>query len=178
MELYNLEGIPNLDIGRREGSTGYIDFLKWDEVTEPVMKGMDLYGRRFVVVKMNIENEDINFMETYFQRYSDLLTKWMSCGHATRKFINTIGTGLDSDQIDLLKRVINKEEVIIEDIHRPWREYYEGKKVKLYENKKEKAAIIIQKQWRKCRYDPSYEMCKRVQMNNQKSILERGCIIS
>ena len=63
-------------------------------------------------------------METYFQRYSDFLSKWMACGHATRKFINTIGTGLDSDQIDLLKRVINKEEVIIEDIHRPWREYY------------------------------------------------------
>ena len=159
-----------------KASTVYIDFLKWEEVTEPVMKGMDLFGRRFVVVKMSIENEDINFMETYFQRYSDLFTKWMACGHATRKFINTIGTGLDSDQIDLLKRVINKEEVIIEDIHRPWREYYEGKKVKLYDNKKEKAAIIIQRQWQKCRYDPSYEMCKRVQLNNEKDIMS-SCLI-
>ena len=53
MELYNLEGIPIQDIGRREGSTGYIDFLKWEEVTEPVMKGMDLFGRRFVVIKLS-----------------------------------------------------------------------------------------------------------------------------
>ena len=56
----------------------------------------------------------------------------MSCGHATQNLLNTIGTGLDSDQIDLLKRVINKEkEVIIEDIHRPWFNKYIGKKVKL-----------------------------------------------
>ena len=69
MELYNLEGIPILDIGSREEATSYGDFLKWEEVTEPVMKGMDLFGRRFVVLKLSIE--DTNFMETYFQRYSD-----------------------------------------------------------------------------------------------------------
>lgn len=175
MELYNLEGIPILDIGRRVGQTDYIDFIKWDEVTEPVMKGIDVYGRHFIVIKVSIG--DINLMETYFQRYSDCFSKYQACGQATPKFFNTIGTGLDSDQIDLLKRVINKEEVIVEDIHRPWKPYYEGKKVKLYENKKEKAAIIIQRQWRKCRYDPSYEMCKKVQMNNEKDIVEGTCII-
>lgn len=176
MELYNLEGIPILDIGRRVGQTDYIDFLKWDEVTESVMKGIDVYGRHFIVIKVSIG--DINLMETYFQRYSDCFSKYQACGHATPNFFDTIGTGLDSDQIDLLKRVINKEEVIIEDIHRPWFNKYIGKRVKLYENKKEKAAIIIQRQWRKCRYDPSYEMCKKVQFNNEKDIVEGVCVLS
>ena len=31
---------------------------------------------------------------------------------------------------------------------------------------KEKSVLVIQSQWRKCRYDPKYEMCEKVQMRN------------
>lgn len=43
MELIKIQNIPILDIGRRIGHTEYIDFLQWDEVEYPIMKGVDIY---------------------------------------------------------------------------------------------------------------------------------------
>ena len=168
MELYNLPNIPNYDVGNRNGQTDYIDYLKWDEITEPVMKGIDIFSRHFVVVKIKIDNK--LFMETYFQRYTND-SRWMSCGHATSRFLNTGGTGLDENQIQLLKSIIQGESIEIKNEHRSDYPYYNGKIVKLYDEKKEKAAKIIQLQWRKCRYNPKYKMCSTVQLKNLDTIL-------
>jgi len=168
MELYNLPNIPDYDVGNRNGHTDYIDYLKWNEITEPVMKGIDIFGRHFVVVKMKIDNK--LFMETYFQRYTNG-SSWMSCGHATSSFLETCGTGLQDNQIQLLKSIILGESIKIKDEHRTAYPYYGGKKVKLYDEKKEKAAKVIQEQWRKCRYNPKYKMCSTVQLKNLDTIL-------
>ena len=168
MELYNLPNIPDYDVGSRNGQTDYIDYLKWEEITEPVMKGIDIFSRHFVVVKMKIDNK--LFMETYFQRYTND-SRWMSCGHATSRFLNTGGTGLDENQIQLLKFIIQGESIEIKNEHRTDYPYYNGKIVKLYDEKKENAAKIIQEQWRKCRYNPKYRMCSTVQNRNLDNIL-------
>ena len=168
MELYNLPNIPNYDVGNRNGQTDYIDYLKWEEITEPVMKGIDIFGRHFVVVKMKIDNK--LFMETYFQRYTND-SRWMSCGHATSRFLNTGGTGLDENQIQLLKSIIQGESIEIKNEHRTDYPYYNGKIVKLYDEKKENAAKVIQEQWKKCRYNPKYRMCSIIQLKNLDTIL-------
>ena len=42
-----------------------------------------------------------------------------------------------------------------------------------YVTRKERdAGILIQRQWRKCRYDPKYKMCERVQTRNLELIME------
>ena len=168
MELYNLPKIPDYDVGNRNGHTDYIDYLKWNEITEPVMKGIDIFGRHFVVVKMKIDNK--LFMETYFQRYTND-SRWMSCGHATSRFLNTGGTGLDENQIQLLKSIIQGESIEIKNEHRTNYPYYNGKIVKLYDEKKENAAKVIQEQWKKCRYNPKYRMCSIIQLKNLDTIL-------
>lgn len=161
MELIQIPDIPVLDIGKRIGHTEYIDFLQWDEVTSPIMKGVDAYKRHFLVVKMIVNGNKI--METYFQRYTDDNTHWMACGHATRGFLNTQGSGLIKEQIELLKKVINGENVLIEKKHNTAYGDFIGDYVSLYDEKKENAAKIIQRNWRQCRYNPKYKMCEKIQ---------------
>ena len=170
MELFNLEHIPYYDIGSRQGQTDYIDFLMWDEITEPVMKGIDIYKREFIVIKMIINN--IKIMETYFRRYS-YSDKWVPCGHATTHFLYTEGGSLSQEQIDLLKKVINNERVLIEKKHKTWNWTYifTDRYVELYDEKKWNAALVIQKYWRLCRYNPKYKMCERVQLRNFDDIV-------
>ena len=52
--ILNKPDIPILNIGGRTGGTDYIDFIKYDEVVEPVMKGTDFYKRPFIVLKFVI----------------------------------------------------------------------------------------------------------------------------
>ena len=164
MELIQIPDIPVLDIGRRIGHTEYIDFLKWNEVKYPIMKGVDIYRRHFLVVKMIVDGNKI--METYLQRYTGDNTNWMACGHATRCFLNTQGSGLIKEQIELLKKVINGENVLIEKKHNTAYGDFIGDYVRLFDEKKENAAKIIQRNWRQCRqcrYNPKYKMCEKIQ---------------
>ena len=161
MELIQIPDIPVLDIGRRIGHTEYIDFLKWDEVEYPVMKGIDVYKRHFIVVKMIVNGNKI--METYFQRQTNDVNFWMACGHATRGFLDTRGSELIKGQIELLKKVINGENVLIEKKHNTKYGDFIGDYVRLFDEKKENAAKIIQRNWRQCRYNPKYKMCEKIQ---------------
>lgn len=161
MELFNLEA-PILDIGEKVGFTQYIDFIRFDEVIHPFMKGIDVFGRKFVVIKM-IVNEEI-IMDTYFQRYSDNTRHWMVANHATKHtLLNTVGSGLVPEQIALLKKIVSGENVRIEEKHNTDFGNYIGDYVRLYDEKKEKAAKFIQKNWLVCRYNPKYKMCQKIQ---------------
>jgi len=46
--------IPVLEIGDGMGFTDYIDFLKLQQVTHPVMRGMDRFHRPFLVIKFSL----------------------------------------------------------------------------------------------------------------------------
>ena len=63
-----LKDIPKLDIYDREGATGYIDFLTFEEVNEPIMWGVDKFNRIFIVIKM------IEF-KTHIKRNSNIFSK-------------------------------------------------------------------------------------------------------
>jgi hypothetical protein len=81
--------IPVLDIGDREGSTGYIDFITPEDMKADLMQGIDQNGRTFLAVKMqykqiqpipiNTEDEEFtrnrvektNVVVTIFERYLD-----------------------------------------------------------------------------------------------------------
>ena len=165
-DLYYSIDVPYLNIGSRVGYTDYIDFLTWNEVTSPVMKGTDVYGRHFIVLKMIINEKKI--MQTFFKRYSRG-TCWMGCGHATTNLISTFG-GMKEEQAHFLRELIQQGENIIDIDINPEFESFIGNKVYIYDENKVRAAIIIQRAWRKCRYEPRYEMCSRVQMNNLNEI--------
>ena len=45
--VLELDKFPKLDIGNRMGTTDYIDFLKMEEITHPIMTGLDIFKRYF-----------------------------------------------------------------------------------------------------------------------------------
>lgn len=67
----NFEKLPVLDIGTRVGRTGYIDFIKPHEMTAPIMRGKDRYGREFVSFKIADQQDKTRvFVQTFFHRSS------------------------------------------------------------------------------------------------------------
>lgn len=159
-----IKNLPKLEIGYREGGTDYIDFIKWNEVTEPAMFGVDKFRRNFVVIKFILNKNSkkpIKIMQTFFERYTGG-GMWMGCGHATQYLMFTIG-GMKNEQFEFLNQILSGNEMEIpNDINS---NFETGTKVELYDQKKE-AAIKIQRQWRICRYDPIYKMCEKVQCRN------------
>ena len=150
MEISNLiiklneevEKYPVLDIGSRYGQTGYIDFINIKEVTSPIMRGVDNWGRKFIVFKLLIDGKLV--LQTLFQRYKDNLYLWKGCGHCNINpllFHAYVDIGIT--QIDLFLKIINNETVEITDKHNATTDYM-GKKVCLYNKKLVKSSRIIE----------------------------------
>lgn len=167
--IMNNTNIPILDIGRRKGATDYIDFINYHEVNEPVMKGTDIYGRDFIVLKFVIDN--ICGMQTFFQRYSDSYNLWMGCGPSDKILMNTIG-GVKQIQAQLIRDIINNGSSIITEEHQPNHLHeFTGKKVILCDKNKLNATIKIQKAFKLCRYNPNYKMCHKIQIKYHQDII-------
>ena len=58
--------IPILDIQSREGATGYIDFIDINEVTSPLMRGVDVYNRPFFTICADIIYEGDMYTDIYY----------------------------------------------------------------------------------------------------------------
>ncbi len=66
------EALPVLDVGERCGSTGYIDYIRLDEMTAPMMRGTDRFGRRFFIIRYRVRNGCIDRdCQTFFERFSN-----------------------------------------------------------------------------------------------------------
>lgn len=73
------DNLPVLDVGKRNGLTDYIDYITVDDMTDPVMKGVDCFRRPFLAIKVNTvndEGETKKMVGTFFQRYSDNHVSW------------------------------------------------------------------------------------------------------
>jgi hypothetical protein len=175
--LERLKGLPELNIGDEMGPTGYIDFLKWDDVPEGVMYGYDKLNRLFFVIKCIIDGN--KYVQTFFQRYESLcgtdIYAWNS-GSSHLHIIDTNGGILDN-QFDFLFELIKNKKAILKYEHRPSYSFtYKlngidfKKEITLFDKKKWDSAKTIQKSWRLCRYDPTYKMCSNVTLNNIKEL--------
>jgi len=95
-----------LDIGDKNGSTGYLDFFRPSDLKDglSIMKGQDMSGRNFFVFKSFFEFEDGNTYEnftSFFQRYYDNELLWHCCGHYGRYIMNTEG-GTSNEQFKFI----------------------------------------------------------------------------
>lgn len=64
------EALPVLDLTQcsgRKGGTGYIDFVRPEDMKYSVMRGVDEHGRPFV--SFRLKHDDKEFVETVFRRY-------------------------------------------------------------------------------------------------------------
>jgi hypothetical protein len=106
-----------LDIGDRVGKTDYIDFITEDILEgHDVMKGVDIYGRSFIVVKAHIIYKDLfiaNTFTTFFQRYKEE-NCWMACSQKGKHLMETEG-GMTIIQLELLRDLLYNRSVKIDN---------------------------------------------------------------
>ena len=125
------KSLPILDIGKKEGSTGYIDFIKKSDLGDfNVVKGKDMYGRYFLTLKVIGEYNDHTqeYIQTFFQRYSNRADLWMDAYADSQEFLYTPG-GITDSEIQFLIKLINGD--IIEKKELP-RRIFDKKIKKLY----------------------------------------------
>jgi hypothetical protein len=101
--------IPVLDIGNTIGFTEYIDFINYDTISYPIMKGIDCYNRPFFVIRGTILFKDGSVcptLETFFQRYTYNKYLWHGCGPFLIKyFMDTVG-GMNIEQFKFLENLL------------------------------------------------------------------------
>ena len=65
------EALPVLDLNNctaRGGGTGYIDFVRADDMSASIMRGEDEHGRPFVTFRLSVG--EVTYVETLFRRYT------------------------------------------------------------------------------------------------------------
>jgi hypothetical protein len=105
---------PELDIGDKMGSTGYIDFINPQDVSGALMKGVDCYSREFIVWKAQVtinkpdgSSNNYNTFTTFFKRYPDLSSRvYHTCGHYGKNLFNTHG-GANLKQMEFLYKFLS-----------------------------------------------------------------------
>lgn len=85
-----------LDIGIKNGFTGYLDFFQPSDLKDglSIMKGQDMFRRKFIIFKSFFEFEDGSIYEnftSFFQRYDSDELLWHCCGHYWKYIMNTEG---------------------------------------------------------------------------------------
>jgi len=74
----DLGALPILDIGDRTGGTGYIDFLEAEDLSAPIMKGVDAHCRSFIAIKVFDSSSNRQEVLTLFQRRASANSSWVS----------------------------------------------------------------------------------------------------
>lgn len=104
------DALPTLDLGGREGPTGYIDFVRPSDLSSPVMKGTDTHGRPFISLLLEYTNrhgEVSTCVETIFRRYVTG-SVWVSGGVGAGGDL-LVRAHLTSDDVRYIGRVVRGE---------------------------------------------------------------------
>lgn len=73
----NMINFPILKWNQKfESSTGYIDNIEVNDVSDNIMMGLDYFKRAFICIKVNYNNN--TFIITIFQRYTSNKSTWVS----------------------------------------------------------------------------------------------------
>jgi hypothetical protein len=100
-----LEKFPVLDLGDKVGMTDYIDFVRLEDVTAPVMRGVDVYRRPFLTLRVINRKTGKLSVHTIFQRYTDCVSPWC-CGTRYERIVETC---LRESEKEFLTRLFKHE---------------------------------------------------------------------
>jgi hypothetical protein len=139
-----------------------------EEVTSPIMRGKDCFGRHFVILKLILNRKNV-ILQTFFQRYSNNLGDWRGCGHATPIIVGS-GNNIDENMFKFIIDLLDRKTIKINDEHNI-DSHYKDVEVMVYDEQKWNAAKKIQNQWKLCRYNPKYKMCEKVQLRGLNDIV-------
>jgi hypothetical protein len=163
-DIYDLKG--------RMGNTQYLDFLYPDEIPKNKMKGCDMFGRDFIILKVGIYDYNLRTLkktgQVFFQRYPrtnlthpSYFYNWQG-GYLDGEFLKT-GSGLNAIQIQLICDIVNNKKIKVESKHSVCKfSEIDKKEIASMDYWEDKAARVIQRKFIKCRYDPKYTICKKI----------------
>jgi hypothetical protein len=101
---------PVLDIGSRTGATGHLDFLQPQDLTHPVMRGVDAVGRPFISLKLRSGQSGDHNAEsvvTLFQRYRDSGLWVYGAAHGRDVFDNRVIK--DAERAEIRQIVVSRD---------------------------------------------------------------------
>ena len=175
--INNLSKIKHVyDLQGRMGNTHYIDFLFPDEIPYNKMKGIDIFHRNVIILKVGIldlkRNKFRRTGQVFFQRYSptnmthpSYFYNWQSAS-LDGEFLRT-GGGINGAQIELISDIVNNKLVLLKEEHRACKCYNSDCKViASMDYWEDRAARKIQKYFLRARYVPKYTLCQNV-LNRQ-----------
>ena len=175
--INNLPKIKHVfDLKGRLGNTQYIDFLFPDEIPYNKMKGIDIFHRSFIILKVGIldlkRNKFRRTGQVFFQRYSptnmthpSYFYNWQGAS-LNGEFLRT-GGGINGAQIELISDIVNNKLVLLNEEHRACKCYNgDCKVIASMDYWEDRAARIIQKYFLRARYVPKYTLCQNV-LNRQ-----------
>jgi hypothetical protein len=115
ISIFGMENMINYPIlefkNKFIGYTDYIDSIRPDDLSEPIMIGVDCFKRAFVSIRTVIINENRDpVVDTLFQRYTNEKEKW-TYGCSGYGFIRN--DSLDNITITNIKNLINKNKNIL-----------------------------------------------------------------
>ena len=106
-----------------------INYIKLEQVTEPIMRGIDYYNRKFLIVKYLINNKI--YIDCYLQVSPLWETIWVTCGKMT-KTLFPYRQRLTNFQIGFIEQIMQKKILQLKPHHAPYDLIYEGEVIKLY----------------------------------------------
>ena len=117
---------PSIYIESRTCSDGYLNFLTMDNLSEPIMRGIDVLGRKFLTVKYIIDT--YVFLDIYLQKSKLIDSDWITCGTNT---LMPYGESLNSAQFVFIESIMKMKPTILTAEHYPKSPYYVNKQFRL-----------------------------------------------
>jgi hypothetical protein len=105
----SFEALPNLDISAIDQRRDYIDYIEPDQMTAPIMRGVDAFGRVFFTLRARHRHWDDVKCQTFFRRFNDG-SSWSDGGY---HIIDSSGHFIDG--VKVKEEVYQKLKELIEN---------------------------------------------------------------
>jgi hypothetical protein len=117
----NILALPrfNIDNSNFGMLRDYPDFIRYDDVTDPIMIGIDKYRRVFIVFKFKFEvpKRTLHITTVLFQRYTNS-SYWTSASNPCGIYHIMGDGGLNSEHYAILRKVLTERR--LNDVRNPY----------------------------------------------------------
>ena len=165
-EFYRSLQVPNFRLLNNKLKQ-IIDYIEWNEIKHPAVKGIDIFRRPFLVLKIHVDKKH-KFMIVLFQRYCNEPYFWKICQDKPYFFTLTESNFYDIARVELIKKILSGKKIVLNNLHGVNR-IFKGKTVELLDENK--YSNIIKNAWVKCRTDPEYKICRKIKENHYYNLL-------
>ena len=122
---------PRIYIGNRKCKDLLLNFLSYEEITEPIMRGQDHWGRKFLVIKYIINY--LVYVDIYLQFTTLWENRWIVCGQITPTLF-PYKSILTDQQMGFIESIMLGQNIKLKSSHKPYNKAFEKYTIKLYNN--------------------------------------------